>query len=68
MDLLHIALSAYVVTTIFALAMTYKEQKQSGHVTPVFALIGACSCIIWPLVGAFMAFWQWTTARNVSRF
>ncbi|CUH85033.1 hypothetical protein TM5383_02255 [Thalassovita mediterranea] len=68
MDLLHIALLVYVVTALFALVMTYKEQKKSVHVTPFFAFIGACSCIAWPLVGALMAFWQWTTARNVSRF
>ena len=52
MDLWTIFVALYVVSSVFAITMTYREQKRRGHKTPVFALIGYLLCTVWPLVVA----------------
>lgn len=44
--------SIYAAISIFAITMTYKEQKRTKEVTPIFALIGYLTCTIWPLLVA----------------
>lgn len=52
MDIGIIFVAFYVASSIFAITMTYREQKRRGHRTPVFALIGYLLCTVWPLVVA----------------
>jgi len=57
MDIGSVFIVFYVATSIFAIAMTYREQKRRGHSTPVFALIGYLLCTVWPLlVAAILVF------------
>ncbi len=44
--------AVYTFSTIFAIAMTYREQKRSGRSTPLFVLIGYLLCTVWPVVVA----------------
>ncbi len=54
MDFWTAFIAFYIATSIFAISMTYREQKKSGTVTPIFALIGALLCTVWPLVVAMV--------------
>lgn len=53
-------IAIYVVATIFAIFMTYREQRRRGQITPVFRFIGYCLCMVWPVVVAVMALGQYT--------
>jgi hypothetical protein len=66
MGLLQIVMAIYIFTTIFALMMTYHEQKKRGHQTPVFVMIGYVSCMVWPLVGAVMFYTHKASLRAQS--
>lgn len=59
MDVMDFVIAIYVVATVFALCMTYREQRRRGQITPVFTLIGYCLCLVWPLVVAVMALGQY---------
>ncbi|SFF03475.1 hypothetical protein SAMN04488523_11575 [Sulfitobacter brevis] len=52
MEFWPVLIFLYVVITIFAITMTYREQKKREDVTPMFALIGCILCTVWPLVVA----------------
>lgn len=54
MDFWTFVVALYVISTIFAITMTYREQKRRGHRTPVFAIIGYILCTVWPLVVAVL--------------
>ena len=54
MDFWTFFLAAYVSSTVFAIVMTYREQKRRGHSTPIYAAIGYLLCTVWPVVVAFM--------------
>ncbi len=54
MDFWTIGISVYILTTIVAVTLTYKEQKRRGHRTPIFNLIGFMLCMVWPVVAAVM--------------
>lgn len=49
-----ILISVYVVTTLFAIVMTYREQRRRGKRTPVHSAIGYLLCTVWPVVAAVM--------------
>jgi len=52
MDFWSALIALYIAISIFAISRTYREQKKSATVTPIFALIGYLLCIVWPLVVA----------------
>ncbi len=54
MDVWTIVIALYVTSTMLAIIMTYREQKRSGHITPVYSMIGYMLCMIWPVVAAVM--------------
>lgn len=48
----------YAISTIFAIIMTFREQKRRGPRTPVPALIVYLLCTVWPLVVAIIVFYS----------
>ena len=70
MDILTIVIALYVTSTMLAIVMTYREQRKSGHVTPVYSMIGYMLCMIWPVVLAAMMLFSRGSGRqtvNTSR-
>ncbi len=59
--------SVYVLISIFAITMTYKEQKKSNRTTPVFVFIGYLACTVWPLLVAVMLVLLQITKRRGAR-
>lgn len=54
MGLFEICVVLYICATLFALTMTYREQRQNGHKNMLFNTIGFIACTVWPLVMAGM--------------
>ncbi|MGO4909429.1 hypothetical protein ACEN2J_13985 [Pseudorhodobacter sp. W20_MBD10_FR17] len=45
----------YIAVTVFAVYMTYQEQRRQGRSSPMYNLIGYLLCTVWPvLVAAFL--------------
>ena len=42
----------YALVTLFAVYMTYQEQKRQARPSVIFNVIGYLACTIWPIVGA----------------
>lgn len=42
----------YALVTLFAIYMTYQEQKRQARPSLMFNMIGYLACTIWPVVGA----------------
>ncbi|KMK63838.1 hypothetical protein [Puniceibacterium sp. IMCC21224] len=41
-------MAAYLVVAIFAVCMTYCEQKRAGNRSFLFDLLGYLACVVWP--------------------
>jgi hypothetical protein len=52
MDFWSVVFVAYLIVTVFAVAMTYREQRQIGQKSVVYNVIGYVACTFWPLVVA----------------
>lgn len=50
MGILDVLVALYIATTVFALVMTYREQKASGRTSPVLQVMGFLACTAWPFV------------------
>lgn len=48
-------LTAYVAVTVFALYMTYQEQRRHNRRSFTFNLIRYALCVVWPLLIAGLA-------------
>lgn len=55
MNFWTIVIGVYVMTTIVAITLTWREQKNRGERTPVYNFIGYLLCTIWPIVAAVTA-------------
>jgi hypothetical protein len=42
----------YIAVTIFAVYMTYQEQRRLGRSTPMYNIISYLLCTVWPLLVA----------------
>lgn len=40
----------YIAITIFAVYMTYQEQRRQGRSSPVYNMIGYLLCTVWPVL------------------
>jgi len=52
MDFWNIVFIVYLSVTVFAVIMTYREQRQTGQKSLVYNLFGLIACTVWPLVVA----------------
>ncbi|SED90503.1 hypothetical protein [Rhodobacter sp. 24-YEA-8] len=43
------AIVLYLLISLIALALTYREQQSSGISSPLFRMIGFTLCAIWPV-------------------
>lgn len=43
------ALVLYLLVSLIALALTYREQRRNGICSPLFRMIGFGLCTIWPV-------------------
>ncbi len=50
MGLWDIGVILYFGIAVFAITMTYREQRQKGQNSPLFNVIGFAVCILWPLM------------------
>jgi hypothetical protein len=46
---LEVIISVYLTVSLFAIYMTYREQKQAGTSSLMFRLLGFVACALWPL-------------------
>lgn len=51
-----IAITFYVLATLFAITMCYREQQRIGQTNLVFNLMSLLACIAWPLIVALFLF------------
>ncbi len=49
MDFWSVAFVLYLTVTVFAVVMTWREQRQTGQKSLVYNLIGYMACTVWPL-------------------
>lgn len=52
MDIWTLIVTAYILVSIAALIMTYREQKRKNVKSPLFSLIGYFLCTVWPVTVA----------------
>ena len=46
----EIAIGFYVLATLFAIVMCYREQRRAGQTHLIFNLMSLVACIAWPLI------------------
>lgn len=56
----------YMLVSVFAVYMTYQEQKRQDHPSPMFNLIGYLACTVWPLVAAAALVAVWRRPARLS--
>lgn len=56
MGLWEFCIALYASTTLFAVVMTYREQRSRGQSSLIFGAIGFLACTIWPVVAAACLF------------
>lgn len=49
MAVFELLVAAYLIVSIIALIMTYREQAKIGLSRPLQCLIGFAACTLWPL-------------------
>jgi cytochrome c oxidase assembly factor CtaG len=54
----------YVASTIAAVVMTYREQRRTTLVSPLYRLIGYLACTVWPLVAVVFVVTSPADARH----
>jgi len=50
MTLGGIGIGFYVLATLFAILMCYREQRRVGQTNLIFNLMSLAACIAWPLI------------------
>ena len=56
--------SLYLCISLFAVFMTYQEQKRRRKPSPIFNLISYVLCVLWPLaLGAILIAVQFQSAK-----
>lgn len=46
----------YTTTTLFALVLTYSEQRRSGPQSVISDMVSFLACLVWPLVAVACLF------------
>lgn len=62
--ILSVIVSFYLCISVFAVYMTYQEQKRRRKPSPLFNLISYVLCVLWPLaLGAILIAVQFQSAK-----
>lgn len=52
MDIWQLGVLAYVLITLVALTLTWREQVRTGRRSPLMNALGILACTLWPLAMA----------------
>ncbi len=63
MTLGAMAIGFYVLATLFAIVMCYREQRRVGQTQLIFNLMSLAACIAWPLIVALCLVNFWGAAE-----
>ena len=56
MAFVDICIGFYVITTLIAIGMTYRERRRSGRASLAVNVISLLACMVWPVLAVIFLF------------